>query len=505
MTLCAAVFFVSACTEVDDRLGAGLVPKSQKMEIEVTSPENGVKTFLYRASGVPSSRTGYAWIGRTFDTTFGEQTSSALVQFLPYTLPYSGVDGYGLEPIVDSARILLTLSGTRGKAEQSQTFDVWQVVDAHLPEGEQINRDSVYYTDMDAGKYRGNKLFTFTHSGKEDVAARLFPTAEGKEYLNSLVRLPWDEYTTDSLFLKKYRGFIITPAEGSEPAALYGADLTASGISLHVRNHDTLDVKAIYDTLTTLFLFRDTDQAGTAATYTSAAVEAVPWNNVSVNMTEFNYAGSELGLLSDATNGFRDTLPDSPNRDVLYVQSGGGVGAYLRFTDGLIDEIRNLRFTTDEGGNTVGKDIAINQAMMRIWLHDNTPADGVSIDVLDESMTRLGSYLDLRELLPIPDYQYATEVYQNQQLAANNQTANYTLPYNGYLNRSNAYYELNITSYIQQLAKEKEGDSAYRYISPAIFIAPEAYSIVGTGQTILQGAGGDKPITIRITYTIIEG
>jgi hypothetical protein len=138
--------------------------------------------------------------------------------------------------------------------------------------------------------------------------------------------------------------------------------------------------------------------------------------------------------------------------------------------------------------------------MMRIWIED-----GRSVDALDRSMARLGSYLNPKTLSPIPDYQYVTEKYRNDQYQAQNSSEVYMLDYGGYLNRSNGYYELDITSYIQQLARQDADDPDHMYISPAIFIAPEAYSVIGPGQSILQGFDSDNPVSIRITYTIIEG
>ena len=90
-----AIVAAGACTEVDDRLGTSLIPKNQRMEIEVTSPGSGVKTYLYRTDSIPSSRTGYAYFGRTIDPdgVFGAQTSGVLLQFTPYSLPYSEAKG----------------------------------------------------------------------------------------------------------------------------------------------------------------------------------------------------------------------------------------------------------------------------------------------------------------------------------------------------------------------------------------------------------------------------
>ncbi len=504
----ALVFFAAmgACTEVDDRLGAGLIPKNQRMEIEVTSPMAALKTFLYREDSIPSSRSGYAWLGRTVDEDgiFGAQTSSALVQFRPVSLPYTDttIKGYGLRPIVDSAMILLMLSGVRGDTTQVQTFDVWDVVAGS--DADRLRRDSAYYTNFPIERYKGEKLFQFSHTGRRDMAARLVPTAAGKAYLNRIVGLKGDEwkyYTNDSLFRTRFQGLYITPSEGSPTAAaLYGMDLSSSGIQLFVRNHDTLDREAIYDTLVTAFFFRDTDAPQTSTSYAQA------WNNVSINMTSFDYSGSVLGDLEQQTNGFTDTLPTSTSHKTLYIQAMGGVGAYLRFTDELIEEIRNLRYKV-ENGEQVGRDIAINQAVMRIWLEDYT------VESLDASIARLGSYLDPKRMIPIPDYQYVTERTENarRELEAERygtKFEKYTLPYGGNLNRSGGYYELDITSYIQQLSRKKEGDPEYQYISPAIFIAPEAYGMIGQGESILHGFDGENPersISIRISYTIIEG
>jgi hypothetical protein len=498
----ALIFFVmlNACTEVDDRLGASLVPGNQRMNIEVASPENSVNTYLFREDSVPSSRTGRAYFGRTVDPegVFGGQTSSALLQMIPYALPYDNIESFGMEPIVDSAVILFVLADTRGDTTQVQRFDVWEVDDSR--EAVLLHRDSTYYTNFPIDRFKGRKLFEFSHKGKRDVEARLFPTAAGKEYLDKMVSLEWKNYTSDSLFQRTFRGLYITPSEGSpSAAALYGVDLASSGLQLYGRNHDSLDLSAIYDTISVLFTFRDTNISSVSEDEDGEQISTT-WANVSVNMATFDYTGSALGVLEGATNGFTDTLPTSATQSTLYVQPLGGVGAQLRFTDELVDYIRNLKSQIDETGEMIGKgrDIAINQAVMKIWIEDP------SVSQLDASISRLGSYLDIKTLTPIPDYYYQYETYQNEQYQSIGSSEVYSLPYGGYLNRSNGYYEMDITSYIQQLSKIKEDDPEYMYVQPSFRLAPEAYGIAGSDQTILQGTGSDRPVSIRITYTIIE-
>lgn len=486
--LCAAIIIAAstaACTEVDDRLGAGLLPKNQQMEIEMKTLSNGVKTYLYREDSIPSSRTGYAWFGRMNDdrNVFGAQTNSVLMQFLPLSVPYANAAGFGIDPIIDSMCIVLSLDDVRGDTTQVQKFDVYNVV-RNETRGV-LDRSNVYYNNFPINEYKGEKLFSFSHTGKRSVRAKLFPTAAGREYLESIVAMKseedWKIFKDDSLFRAKYQGLYITPADDSpSAAAVYAADLASSGLLLYVRNHDSLDVTAIYDTIVNPFSFADSD---ITATQTSSAVS---WDNVSVNMTAFDYTNSAFqGVIND-------TLATSTPLDKVYVQAMAGVGTYMRFTDELIDQIRDL------GGDDV--DIMINQAMMHMYLD----GDVGDYRVLDRAISRLGSYNNIKYLYPIPDYQYSSEVAYQQQ------DATYKLPYNGWLNRSNGYYEFDITSYIQQLAKERDGDPGYRRISPVVFLAPEAYSMYSFGTSTLKGyvenpTDDDRLITIRLTYTIIKG
>ncbi len=452
------VLLLWGCTEVDDRLGQSLLPDNQQMNIEVFTVGDGVETFLYRQDSVPSSRMGSAYLGRMVDggSVYGARRASALLQFLPITVPYEDVDGYGLRPIIDSLSILLTVTETGGNPDLVQSFDVYEV------EGE-LHRDSVYRANFPVEDYRGEKLFEFSHrGGKGEVEARLFPTARGKEYLERIVNSDWDVYTTDSLFREEFNGLYVVPSEGSpRDGAVIRADLSGSGMRLHVRNHDTLDQNAIYDTIVTYFSFRDTDAVD------QMTGQVTEWDNVSVGMAEWDYSGSVLGELEARTNGFTDTLATSEPLETVYVQGMGGVGTYLRFTDSFVATVSAL----GDGD----RDVLINQAMMRIWLED----DGV--DVLDSSVERLGSYVDYRFLNPIPDYRYAVESqYQGG------------LPYGGYLNRSRGYYELDITTYVQRLAAGK--------MPRAVYLGPEAFDVFCYENSELSG----DDITIRVTYTTIE-
>lgn len=498
--LCAIAFVLvsaNACTEVDYRLGESLLPKNQRMKVKVETLEEGIDTYLYKEDSIASSRLGYVWFGREEDPNgiFGRRKNSFIVQFLPAAYPASYRSGeayknFGLDPIIDSMCIVLPLYDVHGDTTRVQKFNVYEISEGPAGTGN-LHRDSIYYINFPIDDYKGDLLFSFEHTGRRGVSVKLDPTTEGKNFLKRIVAVDMEDvYTVDSVFLETFRGLYVTPAdESSIDAAVYASDLADAGMIMYSRCHDTLDVSAIYDTMYTSFSFRDTDDSS----------YNIKWDNVSVNMVEFEYpAGTTLGNLETSTDGFTDTLETSATRPLMYVQSMGGVAGYLRFTEDVISTLRNLKYEIDEkSGETVENDILIDQAMMYIWLDDT----GDIITMLDNSIKRLGSYSDLKTLTPIPDYMY---YYELQYQSSN---ADYTLPYNGYLNRSNAYYEFDITSFVQQLAKGEPGEP--NAIDPVIELAPEAYGMFRFGQSVLQGTPepGDtnaKPIKIRLTYTLIE-
>lgn len=478
--LCAAFVIIAsanACTEVDDRLGGSLLPQNQQMHVRVKNLE-GVDAYLYRDDSLVSSRSGYVFYGQETDANgvFGARKNHFAVQFLPSqsyptSLSSSSVtyNSFGIDPILDSAYIMLPFYDVHGDSTLVQTFDIYKMLEG--PEA--LHRDSIYYTNFPIDEYKDAKLFSFTHSGRKGVSAKLDMTAEGRAYLESIINMDMDDYRDSALFREKYHGIYVTPADGSpKNAAVYGSSLSNAGLALFSRLRDSLDLSAIHDTLVSTYTFYDQEE----------------YLNVSINMVDYDYAGSTLGGLETATNGFTDTLETSPTQPLIYLQPMGGVTGYLRFSDELIKQLRGLR--NDDDGEYYPS-IMVNQAMMYIHIEDDSTA------AMNAAMKRVGSYINLRTLTAIPDYMYSLERYQQSQSS----TADYVLPYNGFLNRSNGYYELDITSYVQQLSKENSNNPDYRYISPVIHIAPEAYGLFNFGESVLKGEG----ISIRLTYTLIDG
>lgn len=464
------VLCLSSCTKVNYDLGYDFIPEHQKMTISLDTLD-GVETFLYQYDSVISQNTNYMFIGKESSTVYGTRTNGCILQYLPIAIPYEG--GFGLNPIIDSMYLRLNISSYNGDTTQTQTFDVYGLnTDADL------HYDSTYYVNTDPALYynHANLLFKFTYKGKSNLRTRMIPTALGKEFMKSLVATDTSYYNSDTLFRKKFKGFYITPDASSPASATYEFSLENAYMQLWLRDHDSIDHAKIKDTLAAWFYFYDSSDYG----------------NLSINLAKHDYTGSTLGTLKTQTNNFTDTVNIQPT---VYVQGWGGVVTKLRFTDAMVKALNNLKKTV-VNGQTTECSIMINQAKMYLEMANYDPNSMATVPYINAAPTRLGSYLTMRSSStdgytpsPIPDYLYDIEKsYQTSDKT-------YMLPYNGYLNRSNGYYELDITSYIQQIMKGE--------LRKTIIVGPSAYDFFGYGQVALKGLT-TKPAKISITYTLIK-
>lgn len=468
----AAAITTIGCTKVDYDLGYNFIPEHQKMTLHLDTL-SGINTFAYYYDSITSCNLNYMFIGQKSSSVYGRLSNSCLLQFLPIAIPYEG--GFGLDPIIDSMYITMPISSWDGDTTKVQTFNVYELnTDADL------HYNSLYYTNTDPLQYysTSNLLFTFKYSGRSNLGARMYPTSLGKQYMQGLVDLDTTTYKSDTLFRKKYKGLYIAPAEASpKDAASYQFNLESAYMKLYVRDHDSTDQAKIKDTLTAWYYFYDSSD----------------YENLSVNMAKYDYAGSTLGTLQAATNNFTDATTVLPT---VYVQGWGGVLSKLKFTDQLVDQLNALHRKV-ENGTTVESSMFINQAMIYLEMADYDPSNMATVDYMNAAPKRLGSYLTMRSSSsegyapsrPIRDYPYDIEKSYQQS------DETYMLPYNGYLSRSNGYYVLDVTSYIQQIMKGE--------LRRTIIIGPSAYDFFGYGQVALKGET-TQPIKLSITYTPIR-
>ena len=287
-------------------------------------------------------------------------------------------------------------------------------------------------------------------------------------------------YGNDTVWYEKFPGlYIVSGATSSDKPAIFSTSLSATGLTVYGRSHDSTDLTLIKDTVTATYLF-----------YTENYVVN---STISANKIEHDYTGSLV-----ASAGVNDTLPTSATQQTMYVEGMGGVAGYLRLNDQLVQSLGTLQNKVVGGGYS---SVAINQALVYINMEGNTAPPAQITPFLNTAVERLGMYYNIKNVRSIPDYDYYTEYYIQQ-----NSSSDYMLPYNGYLNRSNGYYSMDITSYMQRMWKDYQsvGGDVSRVSNREIFLSPSAYELYSFGQVSLQGYGSSDPIKIVLVYTLVK-
>lgn len=467
--LAGAMTFTS-CTDVDDRLGSDLIPENQKMKIRIDTLGDFL-TYVTQTDSVESGNLGHGYMGQTKNDTFGLRRCSFIGQLLPTDLPYRA--GFGLDPIFDSVQFTLSISDYNGDTTVAQKFLVYEVLTNDF-----IPKDTAFYINYDASPYiSAEPLFEFEFNSPKQTAVRAIPTESGMRYIKRLMETDTTTYYNDTLWLNKFHGLYVTPADKSgASSAVYRTDLSYTGLQIWLRDHDTTDRNMIYDTI--------------SASYNFYATSA-NLGNVSGNSVEYDYTGSIVGGYT-----VNDTLPDSPTDRIFFVEGMGGVTGYMKVTDRFVKILGEI---SDEAKNGGYSNVAINQAVMYIPLAGDKDDITAITPLLNAAPERLGLYTDYKRLKGIPDYDYAYE----KQLQTYYSDNTYRLPYDGTLNRSRASYTMNITSYVQRMwiAWDRSGGDPAAVKDRSLFVAPEANDLFTFSQVALRG---DSDIQVVITYTLLK-
>lgn len=558
----AAIALFSGCTTSDETLGFELIPENQKMQIRfksfyagrvykdtfdkaqnkfVTTSEEcrSFRTTLFRSDSLVSSnlQSGYMGHQRDLDKIFGERSASFASNFL--FMSDIGDEGFGYLPIFDSMQMILSVTDFAGDTTHVQTYEVFEV-NKSLIEAMDDGTDTVAYIgfDMEQLYDQSKPLFTFdfpnqakgVYTTSTEVTMKPTSLATNSptwDFIRRLMLIPadtkdWDGYADDTeiyandkKWVEEFKGLYIKPKGDlalDKEGAMYKVDFSATGIYLLGRNRNPEEPMLIKDTTYMFYYFYDK--------YAKAG-------NQSINGVKHNFEGSKLGQYANITNDVNKSDDENHRlrEDALvgYVSGMGGPMMEIYFTD---DFLRELRAVGAEEGYRYA---AINQAAMSIYV-EGSEYDWLDIapelitPLLDESITRMGLYVDFDTLAPIPDYDYTYEKSLGSEL-----------PFGGNLNRSRASYMMNISGYIQRLKNyvdylnpenldnfdyesafnSQENKSSEKYITRRIYMAPEAYNLYTLKRSRVYGmenpditteaeALKHASIRINLSYTMIK-
>ena len=485
----AAVLFsavcLAGCSKVDDRLGLGLVPDDQRAVVltdTIAVATEGYQTIpdsmrmqIYQTmpDSISSQNQGFILSGVLQSPETGLTATSGVMQFLPAVTDKTYT--YGFRPVIDKVVLTLQVYDVQGDTTigRQKEFYIYEV------QGGTISSDSdKYFTFFDPTTViRPDPLFSFKFSGvannifkvrlDKDApdSSHVFPA--GTDFLNRIIADTIRTGTSDAstLFHKKFGGFYIAPAPGTDPA---------SGAIIYMR----VDPTTSYNTYFTVYS-RNFDQTTLAPKDTLTTEYWFDSSyNTSIISVRHDYTGTPIQTALD--NGTTAPLA------TVYSHSPAGATPMIRFTDQFTARMKALMTYKGEQYGS----LAVNRAEIRIPI--TTPGD---IPFLNRSPQRLGMYYNYNTYTPIPDFAYA---YESQ---------GGTIPFGGYLQRARGFYSMDITSYLQNLATKPSTTRRDVYLG-----MPPIYQLISTGyyyffdpvfSNVYTAIDATK-IEVIMTYTLIK-
>lgn len=525
---------VSCNTTADYTLGGELTPGHQQMDIYHRHYKGGevidahdrqnvrkckiFETRLFRSDSINGNNLDKLALGVQNDEDFGSRKMSFASQYLFMSAVGDSI-GFGYRPVFDSMCFRFAVDTFAGDTLKPIRFNVYELTTAMLERSE--STDSVKYLTYDPRREghldaAAEPIFTFEfpnyakgiYTTSEQV--RMEETPATADFIRRLMCLELDEnglanggveaYQSDSAFVATFHGLYIEPDESSVTGegSAYTFNPTETGINLFARTRSTgSDAELMADTINIIYYFRD-QYAGSDGNYSAQRVE---FDYSSADFAHLQYDEPVKGSAEEEVFNNREEV------ELCYIDGCGGVVTELRLTDEFLHSLRTIN--RNEAGEVTHQSAAVNQAALKIYIEDASydylTMNPITMgEKMDNSMSRLGLYTNFKSLTPIPDYMYSVEA------------AGGTLVYGGYMNRSLACYEMNITSYIQEiinsvlkLEPDENGELDFDDLTlpRKIYLGPEATNLFDFLNTKVQGADSaisPASIELELTYTLVR-
>ena len=479
------------------------------------------------------------YIGVEHNDTFGMR-SSALASSIIFMNSVDKETGFGYKPIFDTMTLVLTINDYGVDTLTPVRYEIYELNKPLL--GSVVNAaDTSAYSNctMESAYDSSKPLFTFTFPDGEKTGPNtrtidLTPVDMSRngqtwDFVRRMMLIPedydtnkeWDGYAkdTDSLYSsekkwqQRFHGIYIKPVlesvDKTKRGSLYSFDLKSSGLQLMGRNRNPKDPTLIQDTIGANYYFYDETLDGYRDDYGNFIEGPEDVLNISVNSIKHDYSGSLLdGIDFAAYDKDGKKLPNSARDEVAecYVEGFAGVATEIYFTDEFLAELKRASYLDPENADTKYRAVGINQCRLYVYLKgadynwdENINNAHLLTPLMNNSITRLGSYIGYSKLNCIADYDPEYETTYNTELS-----------YGGYLNRSRGCYEMDITGFMQRLynyvnSLEKIEDYDETVTPRAIYLGPEAISPYTFKHTELQGSTSEKaPIHLEMTYTMVK-
>lgn len=440
------VMTLSSCTNLDPEFGNDFIPPSQQMGSAMDSTI-GIKTFVSKFDSVQTSGLSITpHVGSVIDPYVGRTEISFFASYAPKGFNHTYY--FGIDPVIDSMKISLTFSAAIADTTQEMEISIYEV------KGRHFYKDSTYYSNFNMSRYIGpTPLVTFKRKGKGlsvthlplEFANRLLDNRQNKENI----------YYSDTAFHSKFNGMYVTAKVFDQgKGCMIQADLSQSVMTLFYRsvNPET----KLKDTTFQQFLFM--------GDYT---IENVNFDMVK---NDYSFADPSKGGVTQQEIG--DTITQSKH---CYVQGLGGLMGLIQIDTAAINR---LKAEVKAKGYSY---VALHRAELQVTTVD--PSE----DNFAQFFYRTALYYSMEGRQFLSEYNPILE-------SAN---TGYYATIDGYLNRSMARYNYDITSYVQRLFSGSVKRSRTQLLP--------AYNLnADIARSVIYGSASEFPPKLILTYTMVK-
>ncbi len=446
----AILTVLTCCTKVEYDMGDNLIPNGQGMKVKFATLLGNINTYNTVTDYHVSNHLETANFGKTKSEELGTTTSGSIFQ---YTYYYRNDGNFekGVNYTPDSTWLFTYMNYFGGDSLKEQKFYLYEVTQELFP-------DSVYNASLDYKEMiNPTPMFSFTYKGlpydnaMDTIKLKVENEELAKSYMTRLGTVDTTYYYIDTLMPANFYGLCIMPADESpEDAAIYGMKLSYSNgsyLRTFGHNYKTDKPTAVQDTIIRTYTLCDDP------TYT---------NNVSINFIKHDYDGTGITPVQERMSDLGTPVATA------YVQGMAGLTTTLEFND---EFVANLKGLCPEG-----YDMVINQARMYV------PVKTKTAEAFNGAPERIGAYLDYGTLLNTLDYYYTYLDY---------------ISYDGFINRSNGWYVINIEFHLQKMLQQTD------YSKRITLGMPYNFVFTSVAEVALVGSA-EQEIKVDITYTLVN-
>ena len=534
LMLFMVALFVGCTTEVDYNLGAEYVPTNQNMELRRRVYRDGVmedmgerksvamsKTYLHQSDSIKSSQLDNVYFGQEQSAEFGARRAGFMAQVL-FGSKLDEDYGWGYRPIFDSMTLALYVNNYHGDTTKCRRFGVYEITsNSYIKE----SKDSVFYAQFDPTPYvNAEPIFEFTYPNQEKgvyvgnmeyphyASVTLEETAATMEYVRRLMfttQLDDEGYARDTAniykqgneeqFVEQIKGVYIAPIgelAADDKGAMFSTSVQNSALVLYARSRYKEDPQIIKDTVIMSYNF-----------YINPTEYDVKAGNFTLSHVEHEFNADDVAAIQE-------------RREVLKgkVDAMTGIVTEVEFTDEFLQSLADI------AKGRKGVKVSVNQAHLNIYLegagYDYELFDPIALgEIMNGSMERMGLYSRYggyeddytNDIIAIADYLYTKE------------SSSFSIPYDGYLNRSLGCYTMDISNFMQSLISnvisesdengvvdmEKFKTDRQLNISRRMFVGPAADALYGFNHQLIYGGDAVErteeiaPMTLELVYTIV--